>query len=65
MPVYAFASFVAFTCWIWCPAFILCLVSAIRRTIQEAGGGGEKYALHFTLLAAALFTVIVAALLFS
>ena len=52
----------SWTWWLWCPAFIFCLVSAIRRSVQQTTAGEGNFALHFTLLAAILFTLIIGGL---
>lgn len=52
----------SWTWWIWSPAFIFCLVSAIRRSLRQETTGKESFALHFTLLAAILFTLIIGGL---
>lgn len=60
--MYTLGVIFSWTWWVWCPAFIFCLVSAIRRSVQQVMTGEEKLALHFTCLAALLFTVIVGGL---
>ena len=50
--------FFAWTWLIWAFVFVFCLVSAIKRSVQEASSGEEKNAVWPTFWAALSFAVI-------